>query len=110
MITIKNTQTIIGLTCLGRRIWNVTEEENKLGEQFYCFHFGHEGNGKEWNKPVEVRLNREAREDRHYLFVMGLEGVTGIYITQQAIRDKEELLTKISHVMSKAKHWWETKA
>lgn len=107
MITIRNIQKIGGEMCLGRKIWDVTKDENKLGEQFYCFQFGHEGNGLEWNKPVEVRLNREAREGMHYLFVMGLEGVTGIHITQENIRNKEALLDRITRVLSKAKYWWE---
>ena len=56
MITIKNTQTIIGEICLGRRIWNVTKETNRLGEHAYAFHFGHDGDGMEFNKPLEVRF------------------------------------------------------
>ena len=109
MITIKNTQSIIGEICLGRRIWNVTEEVNRLGDHAYAFHFGHDGDGLEFNKPLEVRLRRDAIEDRYYLFVMGLEMLTGLYISQENIRDKEALLDRITRVMSKAKHWWETK-
>ena len=109
MITIKNTQSIIGEICLDRRICNVTEEVNRLGEHAYAFHFGHDGDGMEFNKPLEVRLRRDAIEDRYYLFVMGLEMVTGLYISQENIRDKEALLDRITRVMSKAKHWWETK-
>ena len=110
MITIKNIQKIGGEMCLGRRIWNVTEEVNGMNEPFYVFHFGHDGNALGYNRPLEVRLSREVvREDRYYLFVMGLEMVTGIYITQESIRDKEAVLDRITRVLSKAKHWWETK-
>jgi hypothetical protein len=107
MITIKNITKVIGQTCLDRKIWDVVETKNSIGEHFYTFLFLPTGDGKEWNKEVEVRLNREAREDRHYLFVMGLEQRTGLYISQQSIRNKEQLLSNITHVMSKAKHWWE---
>ena len=107
MITIKNIQKINGETCLGRWISSITEEHNRLGEHFYSFHFGPINNGLEWNKPIEVRLNRECMEDRHYLFVMGLEMRTGLHIKQEDVRNKEILLSKIEHVMNKAKHWWE---
>lgn len=111
MLTIRNIKQIELTFCHNRGLKNVTETQNKLGEQFYSFHFGPISDMKDWNKAIEVRLSRDMDRDGGYrIFVMGLQFVTENNILPSDIKTKDGLVSEISKVLAKAKHWWETEA
>ena len=109
MLTIKNIDKVINMTCYGREIYHVSNHTNALGQQSYVFEFDLIDSGEGgWNKPKEVHLMRNADADGHYeLFVMGLQMATRIKVKEGRIKDKQTLILDISHVLSKAKDWWE---
>ena len=110
MLTIRNIKQIELTFCHSRGLREVTETENKLGENFYSFHFGPIGDGKEWGKEIEVRLKREADFDGSYqIFVMGLQVVSENFIKPSDFKNKEGLAREITKVLAKAEHWWKTK-
>jgi hypothetical protein len=111
MLTIKNIDKIINMMCYGRDIYHVRNNTNKTGHDSYVFEFDAIQDGqvpKHFNKPIEVHLMRNADADGHYeLFVMGLQMATRIKVKEGRIKDKQTLILDISHVLSKAKDWWE---
>ena len=111
MLTIKNIDKVINMMCYGRDIYHVRTTTNKVNEQSYVFEFDAIQDGqvpKDYNQPIEVHLMRNADADGHYeLFVMGLQMATRIKVKEGRIKDKQTLILDISHVLSKAKDWWE---
>jgi hypothetical protein len=111
MLTIKNIDKIINMMCFGRDIYHVRNNTNKTGHDSYVFEFDAIQDGqvpKHFNKPIEVHLMRNADADGHYeLFVMGLQMATRIKVKEGRIKDKQTLILDISHVLSKAKDWWD---
>lgn len=116
MLTIQNIKKIELTFCHSRGLREVTETENKLGENFYSFHFGQIGDGKGWNKEIEVRLSRDVKykttngDGSYKIFVMGLQLVTENFILPSDIKSKDGLVKEITTVLDKAKHWWKTKS
>ena len=107
MLTIKNIKELELNFCHQRGLREITETQNKLSEQFYSFHFGPISDGKGWNKETEVRLGRDINQEHYQIFVMGLQMATRIKVKEGRIKDKQTLILDISHVLSKAKDWWE---
>ena len=111
MLTIKNIDKIINMMCFGRDIYHVRNNTNTTGHGAYVFEFDAIQDGqvpKGYNQPIEVHLMRNADADCHYeLFVMGLQMATRIKVKEGRIKDKQTLILDISHVLSKAKDWWE---
>jgi len=110
MLTIKNIDKVINMMCYGRDIYHVSTTRNKLAEQSYVFEFDAIQDGqvpKDYNKSQEVHLVRHADEDGNYrLFLMGLQMTTEIKINQYTIKDKQQLILKISSVLAQAERWW----
>ena len=111
MLTIKNIDKVINMMCYGRDIYHVRTTTNKVNEQSYVFEFDAIQDGqvpKGFNKSQEVHLVRHADEDGNYrLFLMGLQMTTQIKINQYTIKDKQQLILKISSVLAQAERWWE---
>ena len=116
MLTIRNIKQIELTFCHSRGLREVTETENKMGDKYYCFHFGPIGDGKGWNKAIEVRLCRDVKykttngDGSYQIFVMGLQLVSENFIFPSDIKTKDGLVNEITKVLAKAKHWWETKS
>ena len=111
MLTIQNIKQIELTFCHSRGLREVTETKNKSGEQYYSFHFGPIGDGKEWGKEIEVRLKRWADFDGSYqIFVMGLQVVTENFIKPSDIKSKDGLILEITKVLTKAQWWWKNEA
>ena len=111
MLTIRNIKQIELTFCHSRGLREVTETKNKSGEQYYSFHFGPIGDGKEWGKEIEVRLKRWADFDGSYqIFVMGLQVVTENFIKPSDIKSKDGLILEITKVLTKAQWWWKNEA
>ena len=110
MLTIKNIDKVINMMCYGRDIYHVTTTKNTIGEQAYVFEFDAIQNGqvpKYYNKSQEVHLVRHADEDGNYrLFLMGLQLATQIKVNQYTIKDKQQLILKISSILAQAETWW----
>lgn len=112
MLTIKNIDNAIGMMCYGRDIYHVGNHKNKTGQESYIFEFDAIQDGqvpKDYNKPIEVHLMRNADVDGYYeLFVMGLQMATRIKVNEGRIKDKQTLILDISQVLSNAKTWWDS--
>jgi hypothetical protein len=110
MLTIKNIKQLELNFCHSRGLREITETQNKLGEQFYSFHFGPISDGKGWNNETEVRLGRDVNKGEYQIFVMGLHLVTRRFITIDDVKTKDGLASEISKSLSKAKYWWDNEA
>jgi hypothetical protein len=110
MLTIKNIKELELNFCHQRGLREITETQNKLGEQFYSFHFGPISDGNGWNKETEVRLGRNLKGKDYEIFVMGLHLVTRQFVTIDDVKTKGGLASEISKVLAKAEHWWKTEA
>ena len=110
MLTIKNIKQLELNFCHQRGLREITETQNKLDEQFYCFHFGPISDGKGWNKETEVRLGRNLIQGHYQIFVMGLQMATRYFVSIDDIKNKDGLVLAISKVLAQAKWWWENEA
>jgi hypothetical protein len=110
MLTIKNIKELELNFCHNRGLKRITETQNKLGENFYCFNFGPISDGKGWNKETEVRLGRNINQGEYQIFVMGLQMSSRHFVTIDDIKSKDGLASEISKVLAKAEHWWKTEA
>jgi hypothetical protein len=107
MLTIKNIKELELNFCHQRGLREITETQNKLGEQFYSFHFGPISDGNGYNKETEVRLGRDVNGGEYQIFVMGLHLATRRFVTIDNIKTKDGLASEISKVLAKAQWWWE---
>lgn len=108
MLTIKNINKAINMTCYGRSIYDVSNYTNSLGEQSYVFEFdlidsGHGG----WNKPQEVHLIRNEHNGTYRLFCMGLQLGTERKVHLSEVKCLTSLLVEISEVLRTTKYWWD---
>ena len=113
MLTIKNIKELELNFCHQRGLREITETQNKLGENFYCFNFGPISDGNGFNKETEVRLGRDMQTPGagyYQIFVMGLQMSTRRFITIDDIKSKDGLASEISKVLAQAKWWWENEA
>ena len=110
MLTIKNIKELELNFCYQRGLREITETHNKLGEQFYSFHFGPIGDGEGYNKEREVRLGRNLKGGYYEIFVMGLHLATRHFVTIDDVKTKGGLASEISKVLAQAKWWWENEA
>ena len=106
MLTIKNIKQLELNFCHNRGLKRITETQNKLGENFYCFNFGPISDGEGYNKETEVRLGRDLNQGEYQIFVMGLQMATRRFITIDDVKTKGGLASEISKVLAKAEHWW----
>ena len=108
MLTIKNIDKVINMTCYGRDIYHVTTHTNKVGQESYVFEFDliDSGDGG-WNKPQDVHLVRNEYNGTYGLFTMGLQVATERRIEISEVKCLTSLLVEISEVLRKTKYWWE---
>ena len=108
MLTIKNIDKVINMTCYGRDIYHVTTHTNKVGQESYVFEFDliDSGDGG-WNKPQDVHLVRNEYNGTYGLFCMGLQVATERRIEISEVKCLTSLLVEISEVLRKTKYWWE---
>jgi hypothetical protein len=106
MLRIKNIKQLELNFCHQRGLREITETQNKLGEQFYSFHFGPISDGNGYNKEIEVRLGRDVNGGEYQIFVMGLHLVTRRFVTIDDVKTKGGLASEISKILAKAEHWW----
>jgi len=107
MLTIKNIDKVINMTCYGRDIYHVTTHTNKVGQESYVFEFDliDSGDGG-WNKPQDVHLVRNEYNGTYGLFTMGLQLATERRLILAEIQHFTSLLVEISEVLRKTKTWW----
>ena len=113
MLTIQNIKQLELNFCHQRGLREITETQNKLGENFYCFNFGPISDGNGWNKETQVRLSRDMQTPDvgyYQIFVMGLQMSTRHFVTIDNIKSKDGLASEISKVLAQAKWWWENEA
>lgn len=109
MLTIKNIDKVINMTCYGREIYHVSNHTNALGEHAYVFEFDAIQDGqvpKGYNKPQEVHLIRNEHNGTYRLFCMGLQLGTERKLILAEIQHFTFLLVEISEVLRKTHHWW----
>ena len=89
---------------------------NRVKKNHKRFCNGPIGDGKGWNKEIEVRLSRDVKykttngDGSYQIFVMGLQMSTRRFITIDDIKSKDGLASEISKVLAQAKWWWENEA
>ena len=107
MLTIKNIDKVINMTCYGRDVYHVTTHTNKVGQESYVFEFDliDSGDGG-WNKPQDVHLVRNEYNGTYGLFTMGLQLATERRLILAEIQHFTSLLVEISEVLRKTKTWW----
>jgi hypothetical protein len=108
MLTIKNIDKVINMTCYGRPIYHVREFTNSVGQWAYVFEFDiHESGFGGWNAPQEVHLVRNEFDGTYGLFTMGLQIATERRLILAEIQHFTSLLVEISEVLRTTKYWWE---
>lgn len=108
MLTIKNIDKVINMTCYGRQIYHVREFTNSVGQGAYVFEFDiHESGFGGWNAPQEVHLVRNEFDGTYGLFTMGLQIATERRLILAEIQHFTSLLVEISEVLRTTKYWWE---
>jgi hypothetical protein len=108
MLTIKNIDKVINMTCYGRDIYHVREFTNSVGQGAYVFEFDiHESGFGGWNAPQEVHLVRNEFNGTYGLFTMGLQVATERRLILAEIQHFTSLLVEISEVLRTTKYWWE---
>jgi len=107
MLTIKNIDKIINMTCYGRKIYHVNIYTNALGEKSYVFEFDAILDGNGYNKQQEVHLIRNKKNGTYRLFCMGLQLGTERKIVLSEVKCLTSLLVEISEVLRTTKHWWD---
>jgi hypothetical protein len=106
MLTIKNIDKVINMTCYGRDIYHVREFTNSVGQWAYVFEFDLIDSGVGgWNKPKEVHLIRNEDNGTYRLFCMGLQLGTERKVVLSEVKCLTSLLVEISEVLRKT-HWW----
>jgi len=109
MLTIKNIDKVINMTCYGRPIYHVRDYTNSVGQGAYVFEFDiHESGFGGWNAPQEVHLVRNEFNGTYGLFTMGLQLATERRLILAEIQHFTSLLVEISEVLRTTKYWWET--
>jgi len=108
MLTIKNIDKVINMTCYGREIYHIRNHKNKVGQESYVFEFDliDSGDGG-WNKPQDVHLVRDEYNGTYGLFTMGLQVATERRVVLSEVKCLTSLLVEISEVLRKTKQWWE---
>ena len=107
MLTIKNIDKIINMTCYGRPIYHVSLYTNALNERAYVFEFNAINDGTGYNKQQEVHLIRNEDNGTYRLFCMGLQLGTERKVHLSEVKCMTSLLVEISEVLQKTKYWWE---
>jgi len=108
MLTIKNIDKVINMTCYGRPIYHVREFTNSVGQGAYVFEFDiHESGFGGWNAPQEVHLVRNEFDGTYGLFTMGLQVATERRLILAEIQHFTFVLVEISEVLRTTKYWWE---
>jgi hypothetical protein len=108
MLTIKNIDKVINMTCYGRDIYHVREFTNSVGQGAYVFEFDiHESGFGGWNAAQEVHLVRNEYDGTYGLFTMGLQVATERRLILAEIQHFTSLLVEISEVLRTTKYWWE---
>ena len=108
MLTIKNIDKVINMTCYGREIYHVNNHTDTTGRESYVFEFDliDSGDGG-WNKPQDVHLVRDEYNGTYGLFTMGLQVATERRVVLSEVKCLTSLLVEISEVLRKTKQWWE---
>jgi hypothetical protein len=95
----------------GRKIGDIRVDKRQAARAAsYVFTFPPIGSGLEgWNKKMEVYLCKyPTHQGRYELFVMGLHGVTCVYLELEALKDINVFQMNMLGVIGKAKGYWET--
>jgi hypothetical protein len=96
----------------GRKISDIRIDKRQPGTNSasYVFTFPPIDSGLDgWNKKMEVYLCKYPTPNEQYeLFVMGLHGVTCIYLELIEIKDIKVFQTYMALVVDKAKKYWQS--
>lgn len=113
MLKIKNIGRIVGMTADGRRIAEAGDYRDLFrttGRELFVFKIDPCGDRKEYNREISIVLHKEPDiNGKYYMFNMGLERVTGLYVTKDEISNPVHLSNKIREVLEKTKHFYNTK-
>ena len=110
MLKIQNISRIVGMKSLGREIIEAGDYRDILrnkGNTYFVFRIAEQNDGKEYNREHDIVLSKDfAINGKYYMFNMGLEQVTGIYVDLEDIKNPVELTYKIRNVLVKTQTYY----
>jgi hypothetical protein len=109
MLTIKNINRMLGMSCNGRQIAEAGDYKDSLKhrEPHYVFRFDPIGDGLEYNRKQDIVLRREKNQNGKYeLFCMGLQISTEIELEKWQLANPIILAEQIRDVLKTTQNWY----
>ena len=112
MLKIQNITRIVGMSALGRQVAYAGDYRDRLrktGKEYFVFRIGEVNDGKDYDREHDIVLSKEVDETgKYYMFNMGLERVTGIYIDKKDVQNPVLVCEGIREVLRKTKDYYST--
>ena len=112
MLKIQNITRIIGMSALGRQVAHAGDYKDilrKTGKEYFVFRINKMNDGKDYDRRHDIVLSKEVDETgKYYMFNMGLERVTGMYIGIKEVQNPALLCEGIREVLRKTKDYYST--
>lgn len=110
MLKIQNIGRIVGMTALGRYIAEAGDYRDRLrnkGNIYFVFRISEVNDGKDYDRSHDIVLSKEVDgTGKYYMFNMGLETVTGIYVDKKDVQNPVLVCEGIREVLRKTKHYY----
>ena len=112
MLKIQNIGRIVGMTADGREIIEAGDYRDILrnkGNTYFVFKINKVNDGKDYDRGHDIVLSKEVHESgKYYMFNMGLEVKTGIFVDKKDVQNPVLLCEGIREVLRKTKHYYST--
>ena len=112
MLKIQNITRIIGMTAFGRYIAHAgdyTDALRKKGNIYFLFRISEVNDGKDYDRSHDIVLSKEFDETgKYYMFNMGLESKTGIYLDKKDVENPVLVCEAIREVLRKTQIYYQT--
>ena len=110
MLKIKNIDKIVGLTGNHRRIVAAGDYRDSLrttGKEMFVFKIESQKDGERYNKSHDIVLEKNVSQNgQYYMFNMGLELATGIYINKCDLKRATDVALSIKMVLMKTENFY----
>lgn len=110
MLKIQNITRIIGMSADGRQVIHAGDYRDRLrkkGNMYFVFRISEVNDGKDYDRSHDIVLSKEVDETgKYYMFNMGLERVTGIYIDKKDVQNPVLVCEGIREVLRKTKQFY----
>lgn len=110
MLIIKNIGKIVGLTGNHRRIIEAGDYRDSLrttGKEMYVFKIESQKDNEKYNKAHDIVLEKNPSQNgQYYMFNMGLELATGIYLNKCDLERPTDVALAIKMVLMKTETFY----